>query len=164
MARPTLSAVQGWCDTPVGQVIVTWSAAGVSSVRRADDAVERGVIEPLPSDLAASIERRLKTGEASNLEFDLSACSPLERDVLTALQQIPFGEVRSYSWLAVQIGRPRAGRAVASAVGRNPIPLLFPCHRVVRADGLIGEFGWGPEMKLALLRHEGAPVDGGKWF
>ncbi len=70
------------------------------------------------------------------------------------LSRIPRGETRSYTWVAEQVGRPRAVRAVGQAVGANPIPLVLPCHRVLRSDGSLGGFGGGLELKKALLRLE----------
>src|SRR5438105_5620224 len=85
--------------------------------------------------------------------------SPLERDVLQALTRIPRGEVRSYSWLAEQVGRPRAVRAVANVVARNVVPFIIPCHRVVPAGGGVGKYAYGAKMKRDLLRREGVDVD-----
>ena len=75
--------------------------------------------------------------------------------------EIPWGEVRPYSWVAREIGRPRAVRAVGSSLGHNPLPFVVPCHRVVRADGHIGEYGaGGPAAKRAMLATEG--IDTGR--
>ena len=76
--------------------------------------------------------------------------------VLGALQKIPFGQMRSYKDIAQAIGRPKSMRAVGAANGRNPIPLIIPCHRVVGADGSLTGFGGGVETKAFLLRLEGA--------
>ena len=68
--------------------------------------------------------------------------------------------MRTYAWVAREIGRPRAVRAVGSALAGNPIPILIPCHRVVRSDGVIGQYGaGGPAAKRAILAHEGAEPD-----
>ena len=81
-------------------------------------------------------------------------------DVLRKTAEIPRGEVRSYAWVAREIGRPRAVRAVGSALGNNPIPYLIPCHRVVRSDGALGEYSsGGTRAKRAILEQEG--VDAG---
>jgi methylated-DNA-[protein]-cysteine S-methyltransferase len=80
--------------------------------------------------------------------------SPFDMRVWQALQRIPIGETRSYEEIACAIGNPRACRAVGSANGRNPIPLLIPCHRVIRKDGSLGGFGGGTEIKEWLLRFE----------
>ncbi len=72
-----------------------------------------------------------------------------------ATTSIPRGEMRSYGWIAKELGRSGAVRAVGSALNRNPIPVLIPCHRVGRSDGTIGAYAYGPEMKRALLGSEG---------
>jgi O-6-methylguanine DNA methyltransferase len=82
----------------------------------------------------------------------------LQQFVLAKLLEIPRAQVRSYAWVAKEIGNPRAVRAVASAIGKNPIPILIPCHRVVRSDGQIGEFIFGPMFKHRLLENEGVSV------
>ena len=79
--------------------------------------------------------------------------------MLTATRRIPVGETRPYGWVAREAGRPRAVRAVGSVLARNPVPLLVPCHRVVRADGHLGEYMFGPEHKQELLRAEHADLD-----
>jgi O-6-methylguanine DNA methyltransferase len=74
--------------------------------------------------------------------------------------EIPKGEVRSYGWVAREIGRPKAVRAVGSALGHNPVPVVIPCHRVVRSDGMIGNYALGAPMKRELLDTEGVDVEG----
>ena len=78
------------------------------------------------------------------------------RRVLRATARVPFGEVITYSEAAKRAGSPRAVRAAGSALGSNPIPIVVPCHRVVRTGGAIGNYGGGPEMKRFLLQLEGA--------
>ncbi|TMF55813.1 MAG: MGMT family protein, partial [Chloroflexi bacterium] len=78
---------------------------------------------------------------------------------LDATRAIPRGQVRSYSAVAVQIGAPAAARAVGTALARNPVPILIPCHRVVRTDRVLGEYsGGGSEVKARILRWEGIDV------
>lgn len=94
-----------------------------------------------------------------HLEFDLAGCrSPFQRDVLEAARKIPYGSVISYGELAKRIGRPRASRAVGNALGANPVPIVIPCHRVVRGDGSAGGYVGGTDKKLRLLQLEGCPV------
>ncbi|HYC59168.1 MAG TPA: methylated-DNA--[protein]-cysteine S-methyltransferase [Thermoanaerobaculia bacterium] len=85
--------------------------------------------------------------------------SDLERDVLGLLPKIPRGEVRTYEWVARQIGRPRAVRAVGNILAKNAVPLVVPCHRVVPAAGGVGNYAFGSPMKRELLRREGVDVD-----
>ena len=79
-----------------------------------------------------------------------------QKMVWTELKKIPFGETRTYQEIAIAIGKPKAARAVANACGKNPYPIIIPCHRVVRSDGSIGGFtgDGGVEKKRQLLRQE----------
>jgi len=89
---------------------------------------------------------------------DLSELSEFQRAVLAAAREIPFGEVRPYQWVAELIGRPRAVRAVGTALGDNPVPILIPCHRVVRSDGSLGGYLFGLSVKDRLLALEREPL------
>jgi methylated-DNA-[protein]-cysteine S-methyltransferase len=89
---------------------------------------------------------------------DLDLCYDFQLRVLLKIKELPRGRVVSYGGLAEKIGAPRAARAVGTALAKNPFPLIFPCHRVVRASGYIGNFGSGPDMKKKLLRFEGVEV------
>jgi methylated-DNA-[protein]-cysteine S-methyltransferase len=80
--------------------------------------------------------------------------TPFQQSVWAALLTIPFGAQRSYTWLAQQVGRPRAVRAVGAANGRNVLPIIVPCHRVVGRDGSLVGYGGGVEVKRWLLEHE----------
>ncbi len=87
-------------------------------------------------------------------ELDLSGATPFRRAVWEKTRLIPYGETRSYLWLARQIGKPEAVRAVGQALGRNPLPVIVPCHRVVASDGSLGGFTGGLELKKRLLQLE----------
>jgi O-6-methylguanine DNA methyltransferase len=99
--------------------------------------------------------------KAFDLRIDLGGLPPFPRRVLLAVAQVPYGEVRSYANIAATVGKPRAARAVGSALSRNPASLFIPCHRIIRSDGTLGEYGervWGrsaSEVKRRLLRLEG---------
>lgn len=86
--------------------------------------------------------------------------APFQLQVWEALLRIPSGHVTTYSEIAQSIGRPKAVRAVGTAVGRNPVSLLIPCHRALRKSGALGGYHWGPPVKRALLAWESARVDG----
>ncbi len=90
--------------------------------------------------------------------LDLSGFTSFQQQVWHAMDSIPYGEVRSYQWIADQIGNSGAVRAVGQAVGRNPVPLVLPCHRVVASDGSLGGFSCGIEWKKKLLALEGVRV------
>lgn len=77
-----------------------------------------------------------------------------EKKVWEALKEIPYGETRTYKWLAEEIGKPHAFRAVGNALGKNPIPIIFPCHRVIETDGSIGGYSPGTDIKRRLLELE----------
>ena len=88
------------------------------------------------------------------LSLDLSRQTAFRRKVWEVTQSIPYGQTRSYGWVAQQIGKPRAARAVGQALGANPVPILIPCHRVVGSDGNLCGFGGGLDVKARLLELE----------
>lgn len=88
------------------------------------------------------------------LKIDTSVLTPMQRRVLRALQDIPCGEVRSYQWLAERVGKKKGARAVGKMLGSSPIPIIFPCHRIIRSDGRLGGFSAGIRWKRKLLAHE----------
>jgi len=91
--------------------------------------------------------------------IDWEGCTPFRRRVLAAAAAIPYGEVRSYRWLALAAtGRPGCSRAVGGAMAANPLPLIIPCHRVIRSDGELGGFAGGPDLKARLLALEGVEL------
>jgi methylated-DNA-[protein]-cysteine S-methyltransferase len=87
--------------------------------------------------------------------LDFSLATPFTRDVLRATSRIPYGQVRSYAWVARETGRPRAFRAVGQALHVNPLAPIVPCHRVIASDNSLGGYGGGLPMKESLLRMEG---------
>lgn len=101
------------------------------------------------------------TGDPVFPEATIPAVAPSEfaRRVMTACARIPFGQVVAYGDLAAAAGVPGAARAVGTVMAQNPLPLVVPCHRVVRSDGRVGEFGPGQSLKIRLLRREGSRVD-----
>ena len=93
---------------------------------------------------------------------DLTTVPDFQRRVLEAARHIPFGEARPYAWIAARIGHPRAVRAVGTALGRNPVPLILPCHRVWRSDGGLGGYIFGADVKdrLAALERTTPVLEG----
>jgi O-6-methylguanine DNA methyltransferase len=177
LAHATLVAV-GLADdyavmpSPVGPLRVAWNGRGVSAVEEApDDAAfearfhaRTGRIarrrDRLPDALARKIERRLAGDRRNRIDLDLRGSTEFERAVWLKALEIPRGEVRPYGWIAAEIGRPKAVRAVGTALGHNPVPLIVPCHRVVRSDGMIGQYSLGgPHNKRTILAQEGADPD-----
>jgi methylated-DNA-[protein]-cysteine S-methyltransferase len=96
------------------------------------------------------------SGAKFDLALDWSLVGPFGRRVLRVTAEIPYGGVLSYAEVAADAGSPRAHRAAGNALGANPIPIVVPCHRVVRSGGVIGNYGGGPERKRFLLELEGA--------
>ena len=112
--------------------------------------------DALPEPLGRAIARRLDGDRRVRIPLDLRGHTPFEVAVWTKALEIPRGEVRPYGWIAAEIGKPKAVRAVGTALAHNPVPLVVPCHRVVRSDGLIGQYSMGgPDAKRRILAAEG---------
>jgi len=91
-------------------------------------------------------------GKRKSLDFPIVHLnSPFYKRVLEAERKIPYGQTRSYGEVAEMVGRPKAFRAVGSANANNPLPLYYPCHRIINANGALGGFGWGVDVKQYLL-------------
>ena len=152
-------------ECPSGRVFAAFSDGGISFVAPAPDAraFARRFQQSTGRDLVAAdpaehpeIVDVLASGEAALEMCDLEAVSPFTRRVLEAAAQIERGQTRSYQWLARSIGMPKASRAVGNALGANPVPVVIPCHRIVRGDGSLGGYAFGTTMKRTLLAAEGA--------
>ena len=104
--------------------------------------------------------RRYLTGEPVNwqVRLELSSGSPFQRMVWKELQKIPYGQIVTYGQIAARLGKPGAMRAVGGANGANPVSIIIPCHRVIAANGGLGGYGGGLEVKRALLELEGISV------
>jgi methylated-DNA-[protein]-cysteine S-methyltransferase len=166
----------GVFDSPLGRIVIARSELGVSLVQYLDseerlrerlaelaaDAVEdRAETEPLHRELLEYL-----TGRRTRLDWPLdlrAARSEFQRRVLEATARLPYGAVTSYTGIARRIGAPRATRAVAQALRRNPLPIVIPCHRVVgNAGDLVGYAGQRVGLKRRLLSVEGVPVAPGE--
>jgi methylated-DNA-[protein]-cysteine S-methyltransferase len=108
--------------------------------------------------------RRYFAGDKARLDFplDLSRARDFTRRVLSAVASIPYGQTRSYAWVAQAVGCPRAARAVGQVMARNPLAPIVPCHRVIGADRSLIGFGGGLDFKRCLLEMEGAAAGRGK--
>jgi O-6-methylguanine DNA methyltransferase len=155
-------------DTVLGPVYVAWNRHGVSAAARMASAAEfeawfrKDVGRQLtraaaPPELAEKIQDELNGKR--RLRFDLRGLTTFEEAVLRKTLEIPRGQIRPYGWVAREIGHPAAVRAVGTALANNPIPYFIPCHRVVRSDGQIGNYGGGgPEAKRSILTMEGVQL------
>ncbi len=152
-------------ESPVGEVVVSFNPLGVSSVDLADDAIEERFLGRFgrqmmpampPQGWEKKIGKAIEKGTPADLPIDFRSVTAFRRHVLEVTAEIPRGQVRSYAWLARKVGNEGASRAVGSTMASNPVPLIVPCHRVVRADGAIGKYSLGgPHNKRQLLSHEG---------
>lgn len=152
----------------LGEIYLAWTAHGVSAIRLAGDeeAFEawyaerfaRRVVPAIEDDPISSAARAQLRGDDVTAPVDLRSCSPFERRVLRKAAEIHPGSARPYAWIAREIGAADATRAVGNALGRNPVPLLVPCHRIVRSDNSVGGYVFGTDAKRALLEREGLDV------
>src|SRR5579859_614021 len=154
LAEVELSDRYASLETALGPVFVAWNHQGVSAVMKTATSAEfearfreRFHRSARPAPELPRLPERL---------FDLRSVTEFERAVLLKALEIPRGEIRTYGWIAAEIGHPAAVRAVGSALRKNPVPVLIPCHRVVRSDGHIGHYALGgTEAKRTILAAEG---------
>ncbi len=159
-------------DSPVGPVFVAHSHGWISGLQIVAEGGEPdpgrfvdymrdevGVdveVDPDPdAALVSRVGQALATGR-TDLPVDLSSRSSFQQEVLRAVTSIACGQTRTYGEVASMVGRPGAARAVGTAMARNPVPLLVPCHRVVPSSGGVGSYGYGSDLKEKLLVGEGA--------
>ncbi len=150
-------------DSPIGPLLLAASDAGMHTIEFQDakHPVKRGDDwEQSAHPLLERARRQLEEYFAGKRRsFDLPLApqgTPFQRQVWQTLAGIGYGETLSYGQLAARVGRPTASRAVGAANGRNPLPIVLPCHRVIGADGSLTGFGGGLPTKRFLLRLEGA--------
>lgn len=168
--------IHKWCtiDGPIGPVVVVYNSIGLRHLHLLQGDVEHGSRSADAGEFLSSlglpllevkgppleVSRGLERGDGREISYDLRDFTSFEAEVWMAALEIVRGQVKPYSWLAQHIGRPRAVRAVGTALGKNPIPILIPCHRVVRSDGTVGNYAFGSDYKARILRHEGVVVSG----
>ena len=155
-------------STPIGLVFVAKNACGVCRISFPHD-TEKDFLHVFLKKVATPIERNdaslqyeiaalraYFSGKQVIFDFplDINSGTPFQTKVWKKLQEIPYGECRSYQWVAEQIGSPRASRAVGSANHKNPFPPVIPCHRVVGADGQLTGYASGLAIKKWLLEEE----------
>jgi methylated-DNA-[protein]-cysteine S-methyltransferase len=155
-------------DSPLGPLLLAATAKGLVRVAFSREDHD-SVLSSLASDISPRIlrtPRRLEESarqleeyfarkrRAFTVPIDLQLAHGFRRSVLLHLRDIPYGKTESYTAVAKAAGSPSAVRAAASACSHNPLPLVVPCHRVVRSDGTAGEYRGGPEAKRVLLAME----------
>lgn len=157
-----------WARLPVGRLYVGFkgeriaylgfdTGGGFEAVRqRVQQRLRRPVVRgKAPAWLRETLDRFFATWRVDDRVIDISDLTPFEQAALRAAAKIPPGQVRSYAWVAAQIGKPKAARAVGRVMARNPLPLFFPCHRVVDSSGALHNYYYGLDMKRCLLEMEG---------
>ena len=158
----------GWFDGPFGDMLVAATDRGICGIAFAEEFGREWSLEDLQSrwpaaefredsDRLQPVVRDVLGGNAAKLHL---IGAPFQLKVWEALLQIPSGHVSTYSQIAASVGNPRAVRAVGTAVGRNPISWLIPCHRALRKSGELGGYHWGLPVKRALLAWESARTEG----
>ncbi|MCJ7725329.1 MAG: methylated-DNA--[protein]-cysteine S-methyltransferase [Acidimicrobiia bacterium] len=176
---PNVLAATGLADrfvariSPIGEIYVAFNDLGVSAVDVAAgpaafaawfrERFDRPAFptDEIPTAIAGRLDKAIAEGRPGNLPLDLRSVTPFQARVLMKTAEIPRGEVRPYGWVAGEIGSPSATRAVGSALARNPMPVVIPCHRVVRSDGVLGRYSMGEDAnKQRLLEAEGLDVGG----
>lgn len=158
-------------ESPIGRLYLAFNGPLVTAVGRSAAAVEASLrarfdrpirrAAALPEPLAQAVAEHLEGVGRNRLGFDLGGLPAFDQAVLRTLLTIPRGEVRSYAWVAREIGQPRAAKEVGLALGQNPIPVLLPCHRVVYSDGRLGGYIFGRRAKQALLLAEDIEIEEG---
>ncbi|MEQ9146339.1 MAG: methylated-DNA--[protein]-cysteine S-methyltransferase [Parvibaculaceae bacterium] len=164
MPTPSLPLTIGTLETPIGTIRVGAHDGGLARVLFAVQEKEDLPADPRPSDaardhLAAALTALDAYFQGKKQDFSELTLAPSGTDfqlsVWRALRQIGYGETCAYRDIATAIGNPKAVRAVGLANGKNPIPVIVPCHRVIGADGSLTGFGGGLPAKKWLLEHEG---------
>ena len=154
-----------YTTTPIGDLLLAGDESGLGLIGFPKGKMRR---DPEPDWIFNEkpfVETRKQLDEyfaGERKEFDLPlnlSGTDFQVQVLEELQRIPYGETTSYGAIAKRIGRPRAMRAVGAANGRNPIPIIIPCHRVIGSSGDLTGFGGGLDTKAALLRLEAEHSD-----
>jgi len=147
-------------DTPIGELLLAGEADSLSMIGFPKGAMRRDpetdwIYNEAPFEIVRRQLGEYFAGERKDFDLALSLSgTEFQVAVLEALQRIPYGETTSYGAVAKLIGRPKAVRAVGAANGRNPIPIIVPCHRVIGSSGDLTGVGGGLDTKAALLRLE----------
>jgi methylated-DNA-[protein]-cysteine S-methyltransferase len=139
-------------QSPLGPIYLTLAGNRLAGVSFGKPRLKHGKApEALKRQLRDYFEGRLRVFRQS---VDLEEGTDFERAVWRALLEVPYGETRTYKWLAERVGRPKATRAVGQALSKNPVPIVLPCHRIIESDGSIGGYSSGVDIKRRLLEME----------
>ena len=141
-------------ESPVGRLYLEFSGKDLTAIH-----FHKPVGIPrkghAPSLLIKELREYFEKGRGEFTQrISLASGTEFDRKVWLALKGIPYGETRTYKWLAGKIGKPNASRAVGQSLSRNPIPLVLPCHRIIESDGTLGGYSGGVDIKRRLLEIE----------
>ncbi|MCE5195109.1 MAG: methylated-DNA--[protein]-cysteine S-methyltransferase [Nitrospiraceae bacterium] len=139
-------------ESPLGELFLMFSGPRLSGISFKKPNARRGAVpEQFKKELNDYFAGRIRDFRQSVVFLK---GTDFEKQVWNILKKIPYGETRTYKWIAEQIGKPKANRAVGRALGKNPIPIVYPCHRIIESDGSIGGFSSGVDIKRRLLELE----------
>lgn len=172
-----LQIAYGYHPTPFGQCLIASTAKGITGLQFCEVQAKKAALADMQSRLPAASYELDQAGTADLVSHIFQPVNgaaqgkplslivggtPFQIKVWEALLHLPAGSRVSYQQLAGRIGSPKAVRAIGTAVGRNPLAVLIPCHRVIRSDGLLGGYHWGVGRKLAIQGWESARLDAGQ--
>ena len=155
-----------WLATPIGKIFISKTDEGIDLITW-----QKGKWNDYYRNNKSNLKQEAKKFEAFvnkmkryfsgkevcfDEKMDIGRYSPLEKSIWKKIQEIPYGQTRSYKWLACKVGNSKLARVVGNACAKNPFPIIVPCHRVVKSDGGLGGFAGGLKRKTILLRIERA--------
>jgi len=153
--RPGLNDYYDILHTPIGTLYLVFRSSALISI-----SFEKScAVIPKQTKSSAVVKKEMSEYfEQGRRDFSFKTAftegTEFEQGVWECLREIPYGETRTYKWIADKIGKPHAFRAVGNALGKNPIPIAFPCHRIIESDGSIGGYTPGVDIKRRLLEIE----------
>jgi len=141
-------------ESPIGLLYLVFTGNILIRIgfKKPDEILRKGKAPPL---IKKELNEYFKNGRdefTQKIEFPKG--TDFDKKAWLALKEIPYGETRTYKWLAEKIGKPNAFRAVGQALSRNPLPIIFPCHRIIDSNGTIGGYSYGIDIKRRLLEIE----------
>jgi methylated-DNA-[protein]-cysteine S-methyltransferase len=142
-------------ETPLGMLYLVFSGHLLTGIMFEKPA---GLLIKKNEETGAAKRELTEYFEKGRREFSCGTAflegTDFEKEVWNMLKEVPYGETRTYKWVAEKVGNPHAFRATGNALGKNPIPIIFPCHRIIESDGSIGGYSSGIEIKRRLLEIE----------
>ncbi|MFH0932809.1 MAG: methylated-DNA--[protein]-cysteine S-methyltransferase [Nitrospirota bacterium] len=141
-------------ESPIGKIYLVFTGRILREIafKKPNEIIRKGEAPPV---IKKELKEYFEDGrEEFTQNIGITKGTEFDRQVWLALKEVPYGETRTYKWLAEKVGKPAACRAVGQALSRNPIPILLPCHRIIASDGSIGGYSSGIDIKRRLLEIE----------